>query len=156
MLRRFLRLCEMLIGNLQVMVLCDFQTVADPLANNVCGELLAQFRLASRPQVVERLRPRDQSRLADDAMQLRSQIAIRLPVSRDNVLASRLGFGEYIHQRAAQLRKHRDNPFVAAFMVLGFWRRYANRATVKINVAPFQAEMLRWAAKPAIAAQGEQ
>jgi hypothetical protein len=47
------RLGEVIVGRLEVVLAGNVFAVAQPIANNVRGELLGQFRLPGTPQVVE-------------------------------------------------------------------------------------------------------
>ncbi|RIK85331.1 MAG: hypothetical protein DCC67_04045 [Planctomycetota bacterium] len=78
MVRRFLRRfffgrsSEVFVGHLQIVLLRDPLTVADPCARDIQRVPLGQFGLPRRPQVLKQLRPRLQAGPLDDPLKLRS------------------------------------------------------------------------------------
>jgi hypothetical protein len=72
--RRFSRRREVLFPHLKVVLLRDLNTIADPVADHMNQELLGEFRLPARPQVVEQLGPGEQPSPADDPIELGAQV----------------------------------------------------------------------------------
>ena len=60
------RVGVVVIGNLQVVLICDGGRIADPTANDVQGKTGSQFRLPAGPQVVKQFRPAIHTRPFDN------------------------------------------------------------------------------------------
>ena len=70
----------MVVGHLQVVLRRDGLRVADPLANDVHGEVFGEFRLPRATEVLEQLGPGLQTGPLDDPKQLSPQVGIRVAV----------------------------------------------------------------------------
>ncbi|HWP39868.1 MAG TPA: hypothetical protein VNL70_02995 [Tepidisphaeraceae bacterium] len=130
------------VGHLKVVCLSDGLAVADPGADHVDREALGQFRLTTRPQVVEQLGPGRQPGPADDPLKLRPQVRAGRPVARDDVLIPRLGLLEDFQQVRTQFREDRNPPFAAPCVMLGLAGRDAHPAMLPVDVAPLQRQVL--------------
>ncbi|MEX1096727.1 MAG: hypothetical protein WED34_11820, partial [Planctomycetales bacterium] len=138
------------------MLLGDGPAVADPGADDVRRERFLQFRLPRRPQVLEQLGPRVQAGLGDDALQLRPQVRIRVPVAGDDILRPRLGFVERGFQVRAQLREDGHDSLFAAGMMFRLGRVNGEPGALPVDVPPPQSKMLRWATQSAEPGEREQ
>ena len=69
------RFFKMLIGDLEVMFSGDRFGIAKPSTHDVRRELFFQFRLPSRSEILEQLRPRLQSSTLDNSYEFSSMIS---------------------------------------------------------------------------------
>jgi hypothetical protein len=125
---------EVYIGDLEVVLPRDRFAVADPSADDVCGERLAQFRLPRAAKILERLAPRFQTGSGNDPVKFRAQV--RATVASDDVDRPRLGCLEFGREVFLQLREHRDHPCLVAFKVLQLRHADVDPASLPINVIP--------------------
>ncbi|MBW3599902.1 MAG: hypothetical protein KY475_21850 [Planctomycetes bacterium] len=163
--RRILqRPAEVFIGRLQVVLGRDRNGIANPLAHDMCRELLGQLGLPRAAEVLKQLRPRLQTRPLDDPLKLRAEVRLAVAAAaNDGLLAEAVLLGvEFLQQHVqgcledrSQFWEQRDDPRVAAWVVLRFRTVDGDPAILPIHVAPFQREVLARTAKAAEAAQGE-
>ena len=82
---------EVVVRHLEVVFFRHRIGVADPIADDVDGPVLCEFRLARRPQVVEQLRPPLLPGSPQDATHLRPQVGSLGPMSLDDVFGPFVG-----------------------------------------------------------------
>ena len=90
LLNHLQRLFEMAISDLEVMLPCHTLGVAHPRADHMGWESVFEFRLTTRPHVVEDSRPRFEARPPNDSMHLRSEILLLAAPPRDEASLPRL------------------------------------------------------------------
>ena len=88
----------MVVSDLQVVLRRDGLGVADPLTDDVHGEVFGEFRLPRATKVLEQLGPGLQTGPLDDPKKLSPQIGIRFPVSSDDILGPWFGQIEALFQ----------------------------------------------------------
>ena len=96
------RFFEVVVGDLQVVLLGDCRTVADPGTHDMGWMFAFQFRLPTGPQVVEDPGPGFESRPLDDPAQLGPQVASFLPLD-DNVFGPFFGLLKRFFTERSQL-----------------------------------------------------
>jgi len=75
---------EMCVGHLQVMILCNRPTVAQPCTHDVARKLLGEFGLPRRSKIVEQFRPRLHTSPLDDPLHLGAEIRLTVTESGDD------------------------------------------------------------------------
>lgn len=146
---------EMLAGDLQVVLLSSCLRIADPLADGLQRKLFGQFGLARRSQVLEHFRPRLQASPADNAVQLRPQILVGVPVAGDDEFTPRFGLFECLFQVRAKFREHRNQSAFAPGQMFRLRTTDQNPAIFPIHVGPSQGEVFRRATEATESAQSE-
>ncbi|HEX8324348.1 MAG TPA: hypothetical protein VF595_10590 [Tepidisphaeraceae bacterium] len=76
---------EVFFPHLEVMGLGDFLGVPDPLADDLNGERVCQFRLTGRAKILEDTGPRRKACSRDQLLELSAQVGLVAPVLGDDV-----------------------------------------------------------------------
>ena len=146
---------EVFVSRVQVVLGRDRLRIAEPLADDVFGELIGQFRLAGGSQVVERLVPRCESCTSHDAVELSPHVLSRVPIPGDDELGPFGSFVECGFQVWPQFGEQGQHSFPLPFVMFGLGRGDSDAVVQPIHVAPLQRQVFTGTSQSTEAGQGE-
>lgn len=120
----------MLVGNLR--------RISDPPANNVNRELLHEFCLTGRPEVLKQLWPWRQTRTFDYPVQLGPKVNTRITTPSDNILAPRFCRFKTLCKVRGQFGEDRNFSDTPIGMVFGLGSVDGKPVACPVNVRPLQ------------------
>jgi len=139
--------------HLQIVLLRDQGAIADPTANDVQRERRGEFGFPARPVVLKQFRPRFDAGPSNNALQLRPQVLVPIPVAIDQEDGSRLGLLEGIFEVRAQFGEDRNSAIPTPVEMLCFGTMDKEAPALPIHFRPAQRQQFRRAANAGEPAQ---